>query len=398
MGDEVRYVPGGGEAWRDPWPRYARLRDEAPLWHDEAGDFWVLSRFEDVFTAARDHETFSSADGLTVVYGDREKAGLTDDAVPIVMMDPPAHTVVRRPVGRRLTPRSVAGYEPLVREAARACVARMRDLGSCDAVAEMFRPLPGVVVAALLGVPTEDRPRLDAWTDAIVSGGDALSDPGPVKGAVMELVAYFAELIDRRRTDRGDDVFSSLLDAIDEGAPITEVQMYGVAFTMVAGGNDTMTGLLGGAAEWLTRRPEQRRLLLDDPSLMGSAVEEFLRLSSPLHAIARTVTRDVELHGAVIPAGRKVALLYGSANRDPREFGADAEDCDIRRANPRIMAFGSGPHHCVGAAIARLQARVALEELLAGCPRFAVDADAVTWAPGAVVRRPTSMPFVADAG
>jgi cytochrome P450 len=211
----------------------------------------------------------------------------------------------------------------------------------------------------------------------------------------MELVAYFAELIERRRVQRGDDIFSSMLDAADQGAPITDIQMYGVAFTMVAGGNDTMTGLLGGAAEWLTRRPDQRRLLLDDPSLMAGAVEEFLRLSSPLQGIARTATRDVELHGQVIPTGRKVLLLYGSANRDPREFGPDAETCDITRPNPRLMAFGSGAHHCVGAAVARLQARIALEELLAGCPEFAVDYEATTWAPGAVVRRPVSLPFVA---
>ena len=398
VGEGPRYVPGGGEVWRDPWPGYASLRDDAPLLHVADGDFWVLSRFDDVFAAARDHRTYSSAEGLTVVYGEREKAGLTDDAVPIVMMDPPAHTVVRRPVGRRLTPRSVAGYEPMIRDAARACVRRLRELGEADVVTEMFRPLPGVVVAALLGVPEADRPQLDRWTDAIVSGSDPLAGPAPVRAAVLELVAYFAELVERRRVERGDDVVSALLDAVDQGAPITEVQLYGVAFTMVAGGNDTMTGLLGGAAEWLTRRPEQRRLLLEDRSLVPGAVEELLRLSSPLQAIARTVTRDVELHGATIPEGRKVLLLYGAANRDPREFGPGAEDCDVRRPNPRLMAFGSGPHHCVGAAIARLQARVAIEELLAGCPDFAVDVGAVAYAPGATVRRPVSMPFTAVAG
>jgi cytochrome P450 len=289
----------------------------------------------------------------------------------------------------------VAALEPVIRAAAREGAERLRDLGTADFVAEVGKPLPGLVVAHLLGVPEEDRGDLDRWTEAIVSGGDALSGAGGVKAAVLELAASFAALIDRRRTERGSDVFSALLDAVDAGAPVSEAAMLGVAFTMVAGGNDTMTGLLGGAAEWLTRRPDQRRLLIDDPGLLGGAVEEFLRLSSPLQAIARTVTCDVELHGRVIPRGRKVLLLYGSANRDPREFGADAEELDVRRRIDRLVAFGSGPHHCVGAAVARLQARVAVEELLAACPDFEVDLDGIVYAPGSVVRRPSTMPITA---
>jgi cytochrome P450 len=389
------YQPGGGEAWRSPWAGYADLRDRDPLHHVVDGDHWVLSRFEDVFRAARDPQTFSSAEGLTAIYGEREQAGLTTDTLPIVMMDPPEHTVVRRPIGRMLTPRSVAALEPVIRAAAREGAERLRDLGTADFVAEVGKPLPGLVVAHLLGVPEEDRGDLDRWTEAIVSGGDALSGAGGVKAAVLELAASFAALIDRRRTERGSDVFSALLDAVEAGAPVSEAAMLGVAFTMVAGGNDTMTGLLGGAAEWLTRRPDQRRLLIDDPGLLGGAVEEFLRLSSPLQAIARTVTCDVELHGRVIPRGRKVLLLYGSANRDPREFGADAEELDVRRRIDRLVAFGSGPHHCVGAAVARLQARVAVEELLAACPDFEVDLDGIVYAPGSVVRRPSTMPITA---
>ncbi len=300
---------------------------------------------------------------------------------------------------RRITPysppRSVAGLEPVIRAAARECVGRLRDAGTADFVEVLGKPLPGVAVAHLLGVPPEGRADLDRWTEAIVSGGDALSGAGGVKAAVLELAVAFAALIDERRTDRGADVFSALLDAVDAGAPVSDAAMLGVAFTMVAGGNDTMTGLLGGAAEWLTRRPDQRQLLLDDPGLIGGAVEELLRLSSPLQAIGRTATRDVELHGTVIPQGRKVLLLYGSANRDPREFGPDAEDLDVRRRIDRLVAFGSGAHHCVGAAVARLQARVAIEELLATCPRFEVDLDAIEYAPGTVVRRPSAMPVAA---
>lgn len=396
VGEPGAFQLGGGDAWIDPWPQYAALRRDHPVLHVADGDYWVVSRFADVYAMARDHERFSSAGGLTTVYGEREQAGLTDEAVPIVMMDPPAHTVVRRPVGRLLTPRRVAVLEAEMRVAARACAEQLVDLGEGDAVEHFFKPFPGRVVSLLLGVPPEGRADLDRWTEAIVAGGDALGGAGAVRTAVFELVAYFSELIERRRAERGSDVFSALLDAVDAGAPITDVQMYGVAFTMVAGGNDTMTGLLGGAAEWLTRRPGQRQVLLDDPGAIGGAVDELLRLVSPLQAIARTATCDVELHGVRVPAGRKVLLLYGSANRDEAEFGPDAADLDVCRRIDRLVAFGSGAHHCVGAAVARLQAKVAIEELLRACPRFAVDLDSIVYAPGATVRRPAAMTVHAE--
>jgi cytochrome P450 len=167
---------------------------------------------------------------------------------------------------------------------------------------------------------------------------------------------------------------------------------------MVTGGNDTTTGMLGVSAELLTRHADQRQVLLDEPDRIGPAVEELLRLSSPVQGLARTTTADVELHDRTIPAGRKVLLLYGAANRDPAEFGDDAERLDVRREPARILTFSYGAHHCLGAAAARLQARVALEELLARCPRFAVDHEAGTFAPGHFVRRYEALPFTADAG
>ena len=162
---------------------------------------------------------------------------------------------------------------------------------------------------------------------------------------------------------------------------------------MVAGGNDTTTGLLGVAAELLTRDPDQRRTLIESPELIGDSIDEFLRLASPVQGLARTTTRDVELHGVTIPTGRKVMLLYASGNRDPRVFGDDAENLDVLRRPEQILSFSSGAHHCLGAAAARLQGRVALEELLARCPGFTVDADRGEFAPGSFVRRYRSLPF-----
>ena len=212
----------------------------------------------------------------------------------------------------------------------------------------------------------------------------------------MEMLGYFAELIKRRRTDPGDDTVSLLVQAgigADDSDIDGLVQILAYTWTMVAGGNDTTTGLLGGAVQLLQHYPEQRAALAADPASIRIAIEEFARLTSPVQGLARTSTRPVELAGVTIPAGRKVLLVYGSANRDERVFGADAAELDIERNPQRIMTFGHGPHHCLGAAAARMQARVALGGTAGPVPEYRVDIDAATYAPGLYVRRPTSVPF-----
>lgn len=392
----ARFVPRSGPTWRDPWPMYEALRDHDPVHHVEDGDYWVLSRFRHVFDAARDTETFSSAEGLTFEYGERERIGLDRDAAPMVMMDPPEHTQFRRLVSKGFTPRNVASLESDIRTFVVERLERLRADGGGDIVAELFKPLPSFVVAGYLGVPEADRGAFDGWTDAIVAAnadGNALR----AADAVTELLAYFGELAERRRREPADDVVSALVAAEAEAdADVSIVQILGFAFTMVAGGNDTVTGLLGTAAELLTTEPDQRERLLEDPTLLPDAVEEFLRLSSPVQGLARTTTREIEIEGATIPAGRKVLLLYGSANRDPREFGDDAEQCDVSREIDRIMTFSYGPHFCLGASAARLQGRVAVDEVLSRFPRFAVDAEAGELASGNYVRRYASLPFSPD--
>ena len=391
--DVPAFTPCTGETWRQPWAMYAALRDHDPVHHVAGRDYWVLSRFADVFAAARDTETFSSAEGLTFEYGERDKAGLAE-AAPMVMLDPPEHTAFRRLVGRGFTPRHVVELEPAVRAFVVERLERLRAAGGGDVVAELFKPLPSMVVAHYLGVPEADRTRFDGWTQGIVAA-NALGDPLLASETVGELFEYFSRLIDLRRREPGDDTISALVHTGADDVPI--LQVLGFAFTMVTGGNDTTTGLLGVAAELLTRHLDQRARLLADPALLPGAVEELLRLSSPVQGLARTATRDVELHGRTIPAGRKVLLLYGAANRDPREFGPTADGFEVDRALATILTFSYGAHHCLGAAAARLQARVTLEELLARCPGFAVDHEAGTFAPGHFVRRYESLPFVADA-
>jgi cytochrome P450 family 130 len=390
------FEPCSGETWRAPWPMYAALRDADPAHHVEPGDYWVLSRYSDVQTAVLDAARYSSASGLTVSYDERSAAGLAT-VTPLVMMDPPEHTEFRSLIGRGYTPRRVAEIEPQVRQFVRSRLDAMADLGECDIVTELFRPVPSFVVAGYLGVPEADRPQFEGWTRGIVEA-NAGSGPRQAAGAAAELFGYFTALIDRRRTEPADDTVSDLVRLLD-GDEAGMLRILGFAFTMIAGGNDTVTGLLGGAAELLTTHPDQRRLLLDRPDLLPTAIEELLRLTSPVQCLARTLTSDTTVHGRTIPAGRKVLLLYGSANRDPRVFGRHADEFDILRGGPggspggaRHLAFALGAHHCLGAAATRLQARVVLQELLARFPRFAVDSAAGTFARGHYTRRYATLP------
>jgi cytochrome P450 family 130 len=371
---------------------YARLRDADPAHHVEDGDYWVLSRYSDVQAAVLDTTRYSSASGLTVSYGDRAAAGL-EEVAPLVMMDPPDHTKFRALIGRGYTPRRVADIEPQVRQFVHARLDVIGELGRCDIVAELFRPVPSFVVASYLGVPQADRARFDNWTRGIVEA-NAASGPTEAADTAAELFGYFAALIKRRRSEPADDTISDLVRLMDGDAAGT-LRILGFAFTMIAGGNDTVTGLLSGAAELLTSNPDQRQLL-GRPDLLPAATEELLRLTSPVQCLARTLTCDTVIHGRRIPTGRKVLLLYGSANRDPRVFGPDADEFDVLRGSrdgARHLAFAIGPHHCLGAAAARLQARVVLQQLLARFPRFAVDAAAGTFAPGNYTRRYATLPF-----
>jgi cytochrome P450 len=372
------------------------MRDRNPVQEikSDEGDYWALARFEDVFNAVIDASTFSSAQGLTMAYGEMEKLGLE---APIVMMDPPEHTQLRKLATKRFTPARVAVIEPMVREFVVERVERLREMGEGDVIHEFLKPLPSMIVGHFLGVQEKDRSRFDQWTDAIVAAnakGDVLS----AADAVGQMFGFFNEIIERARKEPGDDMISTLVQAELDGKEVPLMKILGFAFTMVTGGNDTTTGLLGGAAEILTKNRDQRKLLLEDPGRIPNAIEEFLRLTSPVQGLARMTTREVEIGGKTIPEGRKVMLLYASANRDEREFGPDAAECDVTRKIRRHLALGYGAHHCVGAATARLVARVALEELLARCPEFAVDAESGCYAPGHFVRRYESLPFVAKAG
>lgn len=364
------------ETWPNPWPMYRALRDHDPVHHvvppqRPEYDYYVLSRHADVWSAARDHQTFSSAQGLTVNYGELEMIGLRDTP-PMVMQDPPVHTEFRKLVSRGFTPRQVETVEPTVRKFVVERLEKLRANGGGDIVTELFKPLPSMVVAHYLGVPEEDWTQFDGWTQAIVAANAVDGATTGALDAVGSMMAYFTGLIERRRTEPADDAISHLVAAGvgADGDTAGTLSILAFTFTMVTGGNDTVTGMLGGSMPLLHRRPDQRRLLLDDPEGIPDAVEELLRLTSPVQGLARTTTRDVTIGDTTIPAGRRVLLLYGSANRDERQYGPDAAELDVTRCPRNILTFSHGAHHCLGAAAARMQCRVALTELLARCPDF----------------------------
>ena len=394
----AHFEPGGGESWRNPFPMYAALRDHDPVHrvpdNGDGEDYWVLSRFRDVFAAAIDAKTFSSASGLTFHYGEMESMGLE---APIVMMDPPEHTSLRKLAIKQFTPQRVAALDPMIRSFVVERIEALREKGEGDVVEALLKPLPSLVVSHFLGVPREDRELFDRWTGAIVAAnaeGDILNGAE----AVAEMLKYFSELIELRKKEPGDDVISALVHGrLNSGEEVSPAKILGMGFTLVTGGNDTTTGLLSGALALLSERRDERTRLIEDPARIKNAVEEFLRLTSPVQGLARTTMRDVEIGDTTIPEGRKVMLLYASANRDEREFGDDADQCDVGRKITRHLALSYGPHFCIGAAAAKLQARIALEELLARCPDFSVDAAQGCYAPGAFVRRFESLPFRAAA-
>jgi cytochrome P450 len=256
----------------------------------------------------------------------------------------------------------------------------------------LAQQVPCFVVAHYLGIDETNRGRFSKWTEAIVQASATGYEDGTI-GALTDLYSFFTEQIERRRVEPSDDMISALLAADPEGVGLTAEEILGYMFVMIAGGNDTAIGLLAGGADLLAQNPEQRRLLASDPRLIPNAVEEMLRLTSPVQGLCRVTTHDVTLHNTHLPTGSRVLLCYAAANRDPREFGEDSDQLKITRAINRHVALSSGPHFCLGAAAARLQGRIVFEELLSACPDFETDSARGTYSNGAFTRRHETLPF-----
>jgi len=310
-------------------------------------------------------------------------------------MDDPRHAQLRKLVSRGFTSRPVGAFEPRVRELASELidevVARTSAGETVDLVRALTGPLPMMVVGDLIGVAPEDREQFRTWSDTVVH--QDVDRPATVeagRAAAGAVVGYFSEIIAARRAAPTDDLVSALIAASVDGECLADDEILGFCFLLIVAGTETTTNLLGLGALALATNPDERARLLADPSLLPGAVEEMLRWGSPVQGLARTTTRAVERHGITIPEGVKVQLLYGSANRDEREF-ADPDRFDVTRTIERHLAFGHGVHFCLGAALARLEATVVFEELLRRIPDWQVDTDALAWIHSSSVRGPAAL-------
>jgi cytochrome P450 len=362
------FDPYSYEIHEDPYPAYRRLRDEAPAYFNEKRGFWALSRYDDVRLALNDWRTYTSTEGITI---EPRRKGVEPH---IIEMDPPRHTQLRALVSRAFTPSRMAQLEQPIRARARALIEPFAGVGTVDVIADFAALLPMAVISEMLGVATEDQDRLRHAADALLHrepDSDEITPEG-LAGATT-LYGYFDALIRKRRTRPGDDLLSALIDAEEQGHALTKSELLGFCFLLITAGNETTTKLVGNSVAWLAENPEQRALVSGDSARFPAAVEETLRYDASTQAMARCLTADVELHGEKMRAGTKVLLLLGSANRDERHWGPTAERFDIGRDTAGHVAFGHGIHHCLGAALARLEARVALEELLPVLGDYDVD-------------------------
>ena len=370
-GSAIVYDPYDYAIDADPHPIWKRMRDDAPVYWNEQYQFWALSRFADVYEASRDVETFSSARGTVLELLDRPLM----DFAPMIFQDPPYHTLLRALVSRAFTPRRIAALDVRIRELCAEYLDPLVGIGRFDYVQEFAAKLPAMVIGSLLGVPEADQETVRIQTDAMlhIEPGETLSD----KPDVVDLYGYFLELIRERRKQPRDDMISALAEAEMTGADgeprrLDDIELLSFIGLLSGAGNETVARLLSWASVLLARHPDQRALLLADFALLPNAIEELLRYEAPSPIQARWVTRPVEFHGVGIPAESKIALLTGSAGRDEREY-PDPDRFDVARTFSRHASFGYGPHFCLGAALARLEARIAIEETLARFPTWEID-------------------------
>ncbi len=379
-GGPVVFDPFSDDYFQAPFETYRRMRDEAPLYYNETYDFWALTRYEDVSAAIKDYATFSSAKGVTLEIVKAAASGNTDSptGLIIISLDPPEHERMRKLVNRVFTPRAVASLEQLVRDTIDRYVSQL-DPSSFDAVADFAALFPVEIITSMLGVPAADRQQLRLWLDVSLERqpGQMGTSPEGME-AVMKSAAYYYELIQERRKKPQDDMISRLTEAevtVDgETRRLDDIEITGFATMLGGAGAETVTKLVGNAVVVFADNPDQWRKLQDDRSKIPAAFEELLRYEGPSQYQVRTTTRDVALHGKTIPEGDPVLLINGSASRDERFFpDADRFDIDRERKVGYNLNFGYGIHSCLGAALARMEGRMALDTLLDLIPRYDVD-------------------------
>jgi cytochrome P450 len=370
---EINWDPFDTELDTSPYETWRRMRDESPLYRNERYDFWALSRFADVEAAHKDPATFSSAYGTVL---ESMGPGMANTGM-MIFMDPPEHTRLRQLVSRAFTPRRVGALEDRIREICQELLDAQAGKSTFDYLQDFGAVLPSRVISDLVGVPREDQEAQRHLIDQlfhIEPGVGMINDTSAT--ASIDLIVYLSELLADREQHPRDDMLTALVQAevTEDGVTrrLTRDEAASFGMLLFTAGTETVARLLGNAAVDLAANPDQRAILVEEPDVIPNAVEELLRYEAPSPVQGRWTTRDVELHGTVVPAGSKVLLLTGAAGRDERAF-PDPDRLDVRRAMQHHVSFGYGIHFCVGAALARMEGRIALEETLKRHPTWEVD-------------------------
>jgi cytochrome P450 len=341
---------------------YRRLRDEAPVYHHPERGIWAISRFEDVWNATLDLETLST-----------EGIEETQTLLPMLnFMDPPRHDRLRALVSRAFTFRRVNEMEGRVRGVARELLDALEGRSRCELVRAFAEPLPGRIIAEMIGVPPERRETFLSHTRCMLTTDPALTITQSIEEPSKRIYEEFALLLDERRRRPEQDLMSALFAAEIEGEKLADAEILGFCYQLIVAGNDTTTSLIGNAAVLFAQHPDQRRLLVREPARIPNAIEEVLRFEPPAQALPRQTRKPLELHGRTIPTDQRVLLVWAAANRDEREFEAP-ERFDVTRKIGRHLAFGHGVHFCLGASLARMEARIAFEELFARHPEYGLE-------------------------
>jgi cytochrome P450 len=387
----MNYSPYTPEIHENPYPIYRHLRDKCPVFHNEELDFWAIFRFEDVQAASRDWKTFTTREGTFL----KDEIAAMREFMPaegkFLDMDPPRSAELRRLVKDPFALNEIKFMEPKIRSLVVHLIDLFADRGNADLAIEFAYPLPVTVISEMLGIPPEDHDDVSEWSHRMF---DRNPSDGKATPAAYEtghrLRDYFHKMAAERRRVPRNDLMNLLVHSEVDGVSLTDDEIVGMAVFLYAAGNETTSMLISTALWLLDRHRDDRQRLQRDPSMIPAAVEEILRYDSPVCQEARATTRDVEIGGTVIPRGKKVLLVYGSANRDESEFSR-SEELDLSREVKRHLAFGEGIHYCLGAPLARLETRVALEEILARVPEYEVTGP-VIWNQASVLRGPVSLP------
>lgn len=369
---ELIFDPYDYDLHEDPYPYYRRLRDEAPLYRNDKLRFWALSRHSDVLRGFRNSTALSNKHGVSL-----DPISRNDEAhrvMSFLALDDPAHLRLRTLVSKGFTPRRIRELEGRVTEIAVQHLEAALDHETFDYVDEFAGKLPMDVISELMGVPQEDRVRIRALADGVMHREDGVADvPASAMQASAELLVYYADMVKQRRNQITDDLTSALVEAEIDGDKLTDDEIMAFLFLMVVAGNETTTKLLANAAYWGFKNPDQLAPVFDDHDLITPWVEETLRYDTSSQILARAVVEDITLYDTTIPQGDVLLLLAGSANRDERVFDRPDEYRIGRDIGSKLVSFGSGAHFCLGAHLARMEARVALTELFKRIRGYEVD-------------------------